>query len=389
MAGLTGLDALALEDRHRSALEQALAWLPEVITPVGILVSGSILRGNPHPASDLDIVVLHDAPWRRRVQRWFNGTPVEVFFNSEAWLRHSLKKETAQGRPVMAHMLATGATLLDTEDRLSALRKEALTVLERGPGFSPDALLRDRYAAATQVEDALDFRDEDTADARQVRALAVAALVRHAFLKRNQFLPRPKERLQVLAQSQPELASRLSAALQLPHSEALTALREASESLIGGAGFFEWDSGPETTLGGGEAGSAQSGIMTIVRITPLLNVADVERSRQFYAETMGFQVSDLAGPQDDPVWARLTRGEAALMLNRRGEGRDRRLFERADHRDVVLYIWVEDAADLHGRLVRLGVDVGDLEQQDYGLLQFALYDPDGYELAITGPPSPA
>jgi catechol 2,3-dioxygenase-like lactoylglutathione lyase family enzyme len=129
--------------------------------------------------------------------------------------------------------------------------------------------------------------------------------------------------------------------------------------------------------------------MTIVRITPLLNVADVERSRQFYAETMGFQVSDLAGPQDDPVWARLTRGEAALMLNRRGEGRDRRLFERADHRDVVLYIWVEDAADIHGRLVRLGVDVGDLEQQDYGLLQFALYDPDGYELAITGPPSPA
>ena len=148
----------------------------------------------------------------------------------------------------MAHMLATGATLLDTEDRLAALRKEALTILEKGPGFSPDALLRDRYAAATQVEDALDFRDEDTADARQVRALAVAALVRHAFLKENQFLPRPKERLQVLAQSQPELARRLSAALQLPHLEALTALREASESLIGGAGFFEWDSGPETNL---------------------------------------------------------------------------------------------------------------------------------------------
>jgi hypothetical protein len=239
----TGLDALALEDRHRSALEQALAWLPEVAPPIGVLVSGSIVRGNPHPASDLDIVVLHDAPWRRRFQRWFNGTPVEVFFNSEAWLRHSLQKETAQGRPVMAHMLATGATLLDTEDRLAALRKEALTILEKGPGFSPDALLRDRYAAATQVEDALDFHDEDTADARQVRAL-----VRHAFLKENQFLPRPKERLQVLAQSQPELARRLSAALQLPHSEALTALREASESLIGGAGFFEWDSEPETNL---------------------------------------------------------------------------------------------------------------------------------------------
>jgi len=248
MTGQTGIDALALEDRHRSALEQALAWLPEVVPPVGVLVSGSIVRGNPHPASDLDLVVLHDAPWRRRVQRWFNGTPVEIFFNSEAWLRHSLSKEITQGRPVMAHMLATGATLLDTEDRLAILRKEALAILERGPGFSPDALLRDRYAAATQVEDALDFGGEDSADARQVRARAVAALVRHAFLIRNQFLPRPKERIQVLAQSQPELARLLSSALQLPHSEALAALRQASESLIGGVGFFEWDSGPETNL---------------------------------------------------------------------------------------------------------------------------------------------
>jgi hypothetical protein len=248
MSGPVGLDALALEYRHRAALEQALAWLPEVITPVGILVSGSIVRGNPHPASDLDLVVLHDAPWRRRVQRWFNGTPVEIFFNSEAWLRHSLSKEIAQGRPVMAHMLATGATLLDTEDRLAVLRNEALAILEGGPGFSADALLRDRYTAATQVEDALDFGGEDSADARQVRALAVAALVRHAFLTRNQFLPRPKDRIQVLAQSQPELARLLSSALQLSHSEALAALRQASESLIGGVGFFEWDSGPETNL---------------------------------------------------------------------------------------------------------------------------------------------
>lgn len=243
----TGLD-LPLQEQHRDALKQAVEWLPSIAQPVGIVASGSIVRGNPGPSSDLDLVILHDQPWRRRVQRWFNGTPVELFFNTEAWLRHCIHGEATEGRPVMAHMLATGALLLDVDGRLDALKRLSQDLLQRGPGLSPAALLRDRYAAATQVEDALDFGNENTPDAIQARALAVHALVRHAYLKNGQFLPRPKERLRMLAEAEPALAGLLASTLGQSPAEATVSLRAASHQILDAAGFFEWDSGADTSL---------------------------------------------------------------------------------------------------------------------------------------------
>lgn len=233
----------ALQDKHRLALQQALDWLPSIAKPIGIVITGSIVRGNPGPSSDLDIVVLHAQPWRRRVQRWFNGTPAELFFNSEDWLSHCVREEAAQGRPVMAHMLATGWLWMDTDGRLEALIGLSLDVLRQGPNLSPDALLRDRYAAACLVEDALDFDGVDSPDGRRLMALAVEALVQHAYLSRNQFLPRPKERLSKLAVGEPRLAGLLAHALCAPMVEAASALRLASEQVLGTVGFFEWDSG--------------------------------------------------------------------------------------------------------------------------------------------------
>ena len=278
-----------MQARHQHALRQALEWLPTVAQSLGVVASGSIVRGNPHAASDLDIVILHGAAWRRRVQRWFNETPTELFFNSEAWLRSVIEREAAQGRPVMAHMLATGMLLQDTGGRMAAIVDHARAVLERGPCLGADALLRDRYAAATLVEDALDFAAAPmpevqpmaggplTADLRSARdaaavlnagatpdarfallarsapgaepdsllarAAAVEALLRHAYLSANIFLPRPKERLALLPDR--GLAGLLAAALSAPPDPASEALRRASEQVLGGAGFFAWDSGPD------------------------------------------------------------------------------------------------------------------------------------------------
>src|SRR3569623_1608254 len=91
-----------LQGKHLLALEQVLQRLPAVAAPVGIVVSGSSVRGNPGPNSDLDVVVLQANQGRRRIQRWFSQTPVEIFVNSEAWLTHSMEAECAEGRPVMA-----------------------------------------------------------------------------------------------------------------------------------------------------------------------------------------------------------------------------------------------------------------------------------------------
>jgi Nucleotidyltransferase domain len=234
-----------LPEHHQVALSDALAWIPTIVEPVAIVASGSIVRGNAHAASDLDLVILHDQGWRRRVQRRFNDIPAELFFNSEAWLRDSIAREAAEGRPVLPHMLATGTILFDPTGRMEALVRLTREILERGPNLGPDALLRDRYVAACQVEDALDLEHVDSPDARLLQLAAVDALARHAYLSRNDFLPRRKERLSALADLDPTLAGLLSVATAGPRDLALTALRSASMHLLGTTGFFEWDSGPQ------------------------------------------------------------------------------------------------------------------------------------------------
>jgi uncharacterized glyoxalase superfamily protein PhnB len=53
--------------------------------------------------------------------------------------------------------------------------------------------------------------------------------------------------------------------------------------------------------------------------------------------------------------------------------------------DVVLYFSVEDVHSLHRDLSAKGCVPGPVESQDYGLDEFTLRDPDGYELGFGSP----
>lgn len=233
-----------ISPQHQQALEQAVAWIYKNSEPVGILVSGSIIRGNPNPSSDLDFAILHDQPWRQRRQRWFNRIPTEMFFNTEPWLTYETLTNTFDGRAIMAHMLSTGIILHDTNGRLQSLQNRATTLLQNGPNLTAATLQRERYSAASLVEDAIDFGSSASLDAYQSRATAVVALVRYFFLQHNQFLPRAKERLQLLKAIDPTLAQLLGDALMSTTTAevANTALQEAALRILNEVGFFEWDS---------------------------------------------------------------------------------------------------------------------------------------------------
>jgi predicted nucleotidyltransferase len=56
-----------LSEPYATAVATAIAFLHERYQPLGIVVSGTIIRGAPHSTSDLDFVVIHDATWRQRV----------------------------------------------------------------------------------------------------------------------------------------------------------------------------------------------------------------------------------------------------------------------------------------------------------------------------------
>jgi predicted nucleotidyltransferase len=98
----------SLSPRYELALRAASVYVFSEFDPFAVVVSGSFVRGNPDSASDFDIIVIHRHSWRRRVQKWFEGIPTEIFVNSPEWIESYLKQESAEGRPVMAHMLTTG-----------------------------------------------------------------------------------------------------------------------------------------------------------------------------------------------------------------------------------------------------------------------------------------
>ncbi len=234
------LDHLAAH--HATALDEALAWLQEAYAPIGVVVSGTIVRGSAQSASDLDLVVVHDQPWRQRIQRWFNGVPCEMFVNPALQIRHQFDRDATMGRPVMAHMLATGVMVLDSTGICADLVQEAKDCLIRGPQVSPLDLLSRQYAIATQIEDAGDLRDADQARARAMAIEAVVEATKWWFLNRGLWLPRAKALFEDLEQLDRELASQVRAAISEP--DAGTQLDLATSvvvELIGHSGFFAWE----------------------------------------------------------------------------------------------------------------------------------------------------
>src|SRR5262245_14981351 len=99
--------------------------------PLGIVVAGSIVRGEAGPTSDLDVFVIHDQPWRLRDQRWFEGIPAELFVNPPGQVRRYFRNEHGDGRPCTAHMFATGVALPPVAPIVEALVAEAHDWLAR------------------------------------------------------------------------------------------------------------------------------------------------------------------------------------------------------------------------------------------------------------------
>ncbi len=122
-------------------------------------------------------------------------------------------------------------------------------------------------------------------------------------------------------------------------------------------------------------------------LTVLLNVRDAQASASFY-RMLGFDISARypEGANEPLVWARLVTGDLQLMLNTsEGVLRRPRRPDPESYDDVVLHVSVDDAASARAMLVAGGAQPGQIEAQIYGVDEFTVRDPDGYELAITSP----
>lgn len=144
------------------------------------LVSRSSTQGPAGGRSDLDLYVLHDQPYRQRVQRRFNGAPAEIFVNTEASVLAYLNEEEAEGRLLTAHMLANAVVVKGAGDqRLRALRDRASQSLNARPPWTESDVVQARYGAALLVEDAIDRKDADPESAMMLLGMAMGAPVSH------------------------------------------------------------------------------------------------------------------------------------------------------------------------------------------------------------------
>ena len=236
-----------LPSKYDQALRQAVLFILGYVPDVrAILVSGTIIRGNPSPSSDLDIYVLRQKSVRQRLQRWFNGVPAEIFINPVKKVFDYLEDERKRARPCTAHMLHTGFTILSLDDSLEELKQKASVELSRSPDPSPQQLTMTRYMAATRYEDATDVAQSQPETANMILGQAVYAMLHYAFLKANRYIPRDKDLLTMLDNLDAHLARNARAFYSNAKPEMrLRLAQEIAESTIETPGFFAWESHPE------------------------------------------------------------------------------------------------------------------------------------------------
>jgi uncharacterized glyoxalase superfamily protein PhnB len=109
--------------------------------------------------------------------------------------------------------------------------------------------------------------------------------------------------------------------------------------------------------------------------TPILKVADAERSTAFYCDTLGF-VKDWEHrfEQGWPLYVAVSRGSMTLHLSEHQGGGT----EKAS-----LFVDVDDIDAVYSELVERGLVAEEPPtDQEYGLRDFSFTDPDGHHITF-------
>jgi hypothetical protein len=235
-----------LDEPYLTGLKVASDYILERFQPVlGIIVAGSILRGQGDERSDLDTFVIFEGDYRQRVQKLFNGVRFEIFANPPRRVPQYFLEEQSDGEPSTAHMIATGHILLNRSPLIETLRQQAQAILKAQPTYSPSFLTMQRYFAADAFENALDLRQRDPAMGLSLIGGVLPAMLKYHFQKQGKFVPRHKELLEALRQDTPELAALVESFWQTEGDRRFEIASQIADFTLGTQGFFEWETEPQ------------------------------------------------------------------------------------------------------------------------------------------------
>jgi uncharacterized glyoxalase superfamily protein PhnB len=113
------------------------------------------------------------------------------------------------------------------------------------------------------------------------------------------------------------------------------------------------------------------------KVMPIIAVASVDATRDFYVETLGFtHMMGVVGKDGQMDFCSVLLGEAQVMFTR---GRAAQAAPVGGTQAVEVYLEVADVDALHARLQKKGVKVTDpLTLQWWGDRTFKVQDPNGY-----------
>lgn len=125
--------------------------------------------------------------------------------------------------------------------------------------------------------------------------------------------------------------------------------------------------------------------MKLLNLVPMLNVANIDKSLEFYQNALGFEVvSDPAAVQDWR-WATIRSGYTELMLAETGHApapKDIADPHQESNWPAIFYFYPDDVVRLYAQVIATGYEPTALNVTHYGMREFSLIDPDGHVLSF-------
>jgi uncharacterized glyoxalase superfamily protein PhnB len=124
--------------------------------------------------------------------------------------------------------------------------------------------------------------------------------------------------------------------------------------------------------------------MSIRFCIPVIPSANLEKSRRFWVNGLGFTVTEEMHQEGRLVMCMLRKGDVWFMLNQRAGTPAK----PPDYEGIRLYWTPEDLTALREHLLGMGFTVSELDDREYGQTEFLLTDDDGYSHCFGVPTQP-
>ncbi|MGZ3695778.1 MAG: nucleotidyltransferase domain-containing protein [Bdellovibrionota bacterium] len=216
-------------------------WQEKFPDSAGILLAGSVMRGEGTPNSDLDLVVIYEkiaTSWRESF--YFQGWPIEVFVNDLETLNYFFEKvDKPSGVPVLQNMVAEGKEIPGPAPALDKAKALARKGIAAGPiVWTEKELKRGRYTITDICDDMKNPRNPAELTASAVRLYEV--LTEFYFRSQNKWSARGKSIPRKWRQENPELGRRFESAFAsvFQHSDQCSTLKLAEEILTPYGGWL-------------------------------------------------------------------------------------------------------------------------------------------------------